>query len=83
MVAKGKARIVEFKPRTIDAGVRAAVLKALDEGYPFIMLAKAPDGEWEESCWLPPATNFYEVLGVLSAAQQRLGRYSGFTEDGD
>lgn len=61
-----KSKLVALNPagRPIDDHVKACVLKALDGNYPFVMIAKRPDGQWETSCFFRDATE-NEVIGAL------------------
>jgi hypothetical protein len=64
-------KLVPFRARPIPDGVRAAVIRALDGGFPFVMLAKRPDGTWEVSAQYL-ADLRYEMLGALASYQHEL-----------
>jgi len=55
----------------IDDKTRTAVLRVLENNWPFIMLAKRPDGQWEQSAFYGEKVfcNAYEIAGVLHQAQ--------------
>jgi hypothetical protein len=64
----GKLKVIEGGRIAISEDVQTAVLHAIQEGYPFVMVARRPDGNWEVSreCGAIPV---YEVIGALEDAQ--------------
>lgn len=67
-----KPKLVEFKTATrIADNVRAAVLKAIDNDYPFVMVAQRPNGEWETSLFFQGRIDD-EVVGVLQRVAHRI-----------
>jgi hypothetical protein len=64
-------KVLTLPTQEISPDVRAAVLTALDNHYPFVMVARRPNGHWELSEWIPD-TNRYEAAGALAHAQHKV-----------
>lgn len=65
-------KVVKFQRHQTPVDVAIAAKNAIDSGYPMVMLARRPSGEWEMSMFLPPNVNEYEAVGALWQAQHRL-----------
>lgn len=65
--------IAVLKPKllTIDDNTRYAVQTALDNNYPFAMVAMRPDGTWESSLYFQSKAT-YEVVGALESLKHRI-----------
>lgn len=69
-----KPKIVELNDvLQVPKNVREAVLKVLDEHWPFVMIAKRPSGEWEDSChYRLRQVSDEEVIGALQRMAYRI-----------
>lgn len=70
-------KLLPIKRRRIAEDTREAATKAIANDYPFVMVAKRPDGEWEISCWFTKDKT-YEVVGAMEEAKRQL-----LTDDDD
>lgn len=69
-----KPKIVELNNvLQVPKDVREAVLKVLDEHWPFVMIAKRPSGEWENSChYRLRQVSDDEMIGALQRMAHRI-----------